>query len=526
MAEQQVNRFRPVITATPGTPCGWTTYGETGTKLTCQGDRPAVHVLTETLPVAKAGTALCGYHSPFDPTDAERAMVEATYVKIMEGQITQAYANGDCACDLITELGAKRLPVGGRVCKTCGSIFTAEGDTPNGSVVAESNRIVAAKTKGEAGAEILAVRASTIHGFSSNPKLASTAGKCGIAFAAARGPRDIVTCPDCLERFEMDDLEIIGAKLIAEGDARIEATRVRVYGPVAVTKDAERDSMTGIDMIREAVALTPVRTPKVVTVHLGAFDNATACGRKVTSKTTFSAVTGEVTCKTCKTTARFANMAHREARIAAQVAWAEARLAIGQVVRQMTTGRFGMINELSDRIRIGFWSGTKQSAHYARLADFDSACQIITAEDLVTKGDVLASNLGGECTVEEVGATHVWAYVKGETAARAWTLSELAAEISRGWLAVVPPVPTMTMHLANTGRHVVSAFDLAEVGYQVTVAAGSPRNGVITQVSPWGALVRSNGGDIYWGLSLAEMVNGSVSVWLADSSGRPVGSWR
>jgi hypothetical protein len=68
-------QFRPVITAPKGTPCGWLAYGETGTKLTCHGDTPAVHILTATLPVAVEGTALCGYHSPYDVTDAEREAV-------------------------------------------------------------------------------------------------------------------------------------------------------------------------------------------------------------------------------------------------------------------------------------------------------------------------------------------------------------------------------------------------------------------------------------------------------------------
>jgi hypothetical protein len=235
-------------------------------------------------------------------------------------------------------------------------------------------------------------------------------------------------------------------------------------------------------------------------------------------------LTAEVTCKRCQGTRRFATVAARTSLEAAQAVWSQAGLKVGTVVRQITTGRFGLITELGDAIRIGYWTGNPRSV-FSRLEDFDRACQIVTAEDLVTKGTRLVSNLGGEAVVEELGSAGIWAYVGGETGARAWTLSEFAAEISRGWLAVVPPAPTMVMPSVS-GRHVVTAFDLAEVGYQVTVAAGSPRNGVIVQVSPWGALVRSNGGDIYWGLSLAEMVNGSVGIWLADGAGRRVGSWR
>lgn len=74
-SENWSQTFRPVTVAPKGTPCGWTAYGETGTRLTCQGGRDAIHILTVTLPVAVAGTALCGYHSPWDPTDAEREAV-------------------------------------------------------------------------------------------------------------------------------------------------------------------------------------------------------------------------------------------------------------------------------------------------------------------------------------------------------------------------------------------------------------------------------------------------------------------
>lgn len=70
---------------------------------------------------------------------------EVEYVKIMEGQITQAYAAGECACGLILDMGAKRLPVGGRVCLGCGSVFTPEGGQASEAILAESGAIVAAK---------------------------------------------------------------------------------------------------------------------------------------------------------------------------------------------------------------------------------------------------------------------------------------------------------------------------------------------------------------------------------------------
>lgn len=58
---------RFVVPAPVNTPCGWRySYGSNSSADVCQGDRPAVHVLTRSLPVAPAGTALCAYHSPYD----------------------------------------------------------------------------------------------------------------------------------------------------------------------------------------------------------------------------------------------------------------------------------------------------------------------------------------------------------------------------------------------------------------------------------------------------------------------------
>jgi hypothetical protein len=89
-------QFRPVITAPANTPCGWSAYGETGTKLTCEGNRPAVHILTTTLPIAAEGTALCGYHSPWDATDAERQAILADAGKTWADK-TRAPRWGDAA---------------------------------------------------------------------------------------------------------------------------------------------------------------------------------------------------------------------------------------------------------------------------------------------------------------------------------------------------------------------------------------------------------------------------------------------
>lgn len=47
-------------TAPPATPCGFPR---------CATKAPAVHILLIDLPVGKVGTALCGYHSPYDVKD-------------------------------------------------------------------------------------------------------------------------------------------------------------------------------------------------------------------------------------------------------------------------------------------------------------------------------------------------------------------------------------------------------------------------------------------------------------------------
>lgn len=90
------NAFRPVTVAPMGTPCGWWMYGETGHKHTCGSGYMAIHILTETLPVAKAGTALCGFHSPFDPTEAEREAVGQPFQTMGEAgaaRLAKVYAD-------------------------------------------------------------------------------------------------------------------------------------------------------------------------------------------------------------------------------------------------------------------------------------------------------------------------------------------------------------------------------------------------------------------------------------------------
>lgn len=76
------NTARLVVPAPANTPCGWWTYTEAGRMDTCQGGRDAVHVLTATLPIASEGTALCGFHSPYDVTEADRAATNGTEAEV------------------------------------------------------------------------------------------------------------------------------------------------------------------------------------------------------------------------------------------------------------------------------------------------------------------------------------------------------------------------------------------------------------------------------------------------------------
>lgn len=54
------------VPAPAGTLCGFNYYGRTCAGGPDHTPAPAVHTLTDTLPVARAGTSLCAYHSPYD----------------------------------------------------------------------------------------------------------------------------------------------------------------------------------------------------------------------------------------------------------------------------------------------------------------------------------------------------------------------------------------------------------------------------------------------------------------------------
>lgn len=57
---------RDVRPAAPGTLCGFDYYGRKCARGAENGPDVAVHVLTQSIPLAPAGTALCAYHSPYD----------------------------------------------------------------------------------------------------------------------------------------------------------------------------------------------------------------------------------------------------------------------------------------------------------------------------------------------------------------------------------------------------------------------------------------------------------------------------
>lgn len=68
---------KPYTIAPANTPCGWQNRGSfSGISYDCGSGRDAVHILTQSLPVAPEGTALCAYHSPFDVVPGETASVK------------------------------------------------------------------------------------------------------------------------------------------------------------------------------------------------------------------------------------------------------------------------------------------------------------------------------------------------------------------------------------------------------------------------------------------------------------------
>lgn len=331
-----------------------------------------------------------------------------------------------------------------------------------------------------------------------------------------------------------------------------EATQAkRAADLVAEDFAAERDDMTGVDMLRELLTLEPTRTVKPAVWHLN--DGAVrppcgSAGRQTTEDPS------KVTCKRCPGTRRFATFAERTAREAAQAVWSRAGLYLGMVVRHLATGRMGRINELSHSIRVGYWTGEPRSV-YSRLTDFDTSCEIVIMGDLVPVGTRLVNNLGGEAVVLSVTADEVRYQTPNRPVVKV-TPSELAAEIFRGWLAIIPttkcrfcnavlsntqnhkhfdrpltwpgmPVRPKALYVRPGGeRQAVTTDDVAEVGMRVNYGYGFADNGLVTEVT-WHAITirRDKDGSVYT-LSLVEFLKIDASTFMPDANGRPVGSWR
>jgi hypothetical protein len=76
-------RVRPVSLAPVNTPCAWSYRSDR-----CY-DGTAIHVLHHDVPGIPAGTAVCGYHSPYDVTEDEReAFMYASDRAVMDAQDT------------------------------------------------------------------------------------------------------------------------------------------------------------------------------------------------------------------------------------------------------------------------------------------------------------------------------------------------------------------------------------------------------------------------------------------------------
>lgn len=383
-----MNGNRMVTVAALGTPCGWWTYSsETGHKHTCGSGKPAVHVLTETLPVAKAGTALCGLHSPYDVTEADRAALtrsaEDSTEPLMAGTTTL------CGTFAIDET-------------------VTHPDHGQGTVV----------DVGSAGGMLVA--------FPGGASLGVDEAHFGEWTPVRTDEPGSV--PSDVEMAE------------AERDERIfAAERAAILG--ADNDDsASTNERDGIEILRELLTLPPVRTrkaAKVVVMHLNdAGINTWACGTRVGAAQGTNMVS-QVTCKRCPKTVRFQRFVNRATLAAKHAEYKRAGLSTGLVVRQITTGRLGVVTCLDMVIRVSYWTGMTTGNTYATVAEFDQACQIVTVDDFVSVGSVLVSNIGDEVTVTYVGSTGV-TFNRADGTTGSYIASGLAAEISRGQVAVVP----------------------------------------------------------------------------------------
>lgn len=321
-----------------------------------------------------------------------------------------------------------------------------------------------------------------------------------------------------------------------------------------------------------AVVGQPLQTmgkaPKLKAVHaadLGTGDDkTTACGKaQVHGRVTM--VPGSVTCKLCKGTRRFERWTLSVAWRLKEAEFARAGLRREMVIREVGgAGRFGVIARIeSGGIEIYFWTPDQAGKTYrafSTAAAFDEACEITDLTKMIKVGDRLVSALGGESVVLGVTSTSVRYRQTGIATPVDVTASEFAAEISRGWLAIVPTTQCRACHkaISNTQDHkhfdrpmswpgmperpkglyirpdgtreAVTTDDMAQVGMRVNYGYGFADNGTVVEVT-WHLIVvkRDKDGTTYT-LSLRDLLRlinrGNVSTFMPDAKGRPIGSWR
>lgn len=333
--------------------------------------------------------------------------------------------------------------------------------------------------------------------------------------------------------------------------------------------EAERDEQSGLDLLREMLTLTPVpaaKPTKVKVVHAGDLGvvKTAACGRMVPE----AQMTGDpskVTCQRCKVTRRFANWDYRIRSEKAQAEFERAGLRRQMVIRE-TGGarRFGVVARLDGgMITVYFWTADTQgrtSASFTSAHAFDQACEITDLTKMIKVGDRLVSCLGGESVVLGVTPTSVSYRLMGDHKRIDETASEFAAELSRGFVAVIPTTKCRVCNkaISNTQDHkhfdrpmswpnmperprglyvrpdgtreAVTTDDMAQKGMRVTYGHGFADNGTVTAVTWHGVTIRRDKDGSHYILVLRDLLRqlnrGEVSTFMPDANGRPIGSWR
>lgn len=441
--------------------------------------------------------------------DIEAKMI-AEHVEILTRDILAGQRAGQCVCGLIMELGAKYIPAGGTCCLGCGSVFTLEGAELAGRVAAVSCMALAGKNAG-------IVRAAECE--------TGQCGECADCFLTAMVPEETVTdvFAQGMAEAERDD----AAEVFAASRAAI----VEADNDDTASTNEQFGERTGIEILRELLTLPSVPAKRVKVVHLGAFNGRTASGRMITESTRFTARVEEVTCKCCPKTSRYLSTKTRAERATQAARWAAAGIHTSMVVRQVTTGRLGCVTSLDSRVAVGYWTGDERGNTYDTAESFDASNYRVQARDLVGLGDVVVSSLGQTATVSEV-KPDVITMVRDNGTLAVYGLGEFAAELSRGYIAVVPTgtqaVPSATLRGLVGHSTPVTMADLMEDGLRLNNGYGSSDNGVVVSWHPGACKVKRDNGTVY-SLTferLVKLINGGMSTYVPDAQGRAIGSWR